>query len=526
MAKQEQDHTDKHPESRGIKWPVTQQIKRFVREHLPWFSRTDDADCILESYRKHDPTENAETLPPEDEYVDLRCMWAVEFYTPSHIDKLVDNFRKLKWDQDEFPGRESPASWVRMTRQLPEGDNWLNLGTIRSTGDKTLWPRRDRTAPLPMNVDYARGGLYSITPSLTCIVICFVFEDRFRSRLDQTLRRYRQTFTRPVSRGHEIFDPERQKTEEARRARRECANLAAKWFRENLPGVFSSGLLVDQLPTYELVTLRKADPFPALEVAEPPPGYLRVLDLKISPVVWRSKDIPGLKFSFGLLGHRLEYHSVLAVRETDMDNSDFLHSYGGLPGLAAFVDRTYQKMIGLVALQPLLDGYSRCLNNLRDNVTTEIRRKGRRRPVDTLQKLVNNVAYDVDIAAITTDLISSTGEPTRFWRDLAGFEPCYDWQSQVSLSESFRLAVNNHATRLKQTDQSLRDHLTQFGSLLAATEDVRSQNQMLWHTRLVAALTVFVTAMTLLTFLATDLGSGMVSWLQDAWRHMIAAIPT
>ena len=211
-------------------------------------------------------------------------MWAVELYTPSHVDKLVDNFRRLRWDQDDLPGRESPDSWVRITRQLSEGGSWLNLGTIRSVDDTRPWPPRDRTAPLPMYVRYAEGGLYSLTPSLTCIVICFVFEDSFRTRLVEALRRHRQTFTRPVSRGHEILDPERQKTEEVRMVRQECVNLAARWFRENLPGVFSSGLLGDQLPTCELVTLHKADPFPEPggEESPPPPGYLRVLDLKFS----------------------------------------------------------------------------------------------------------------------------------------------------------------------------------------------------------------------------------------------------
>ena len=493
---------------------VAQYARNAVQKHLTDHSSDNDSASMRDYYRKNDPTSNAETTPPEDEHVDLRCMWAVEFYTPSHVDKLVENFRKLGWDQNDFPGRESPASWVRITRQHSEGGSWLDLGTIRSVDDKRSWPPRDRIAPLPTYVHHARGGVYSFTPSLTCIVICFVFEDNFRRRIDEALRRRRQTSTRPVSRGREILDPERQKTEEVRLLRQECANLAGRWFRENLPGVFSSGLLGDQLPTCELVTLHKAEPFPDRERGDyTPSAYLRVLDLEFSPSVWTSKDTPSLKFSLELLGQNPEYHSIFVVRDTEIEGAKQLEPYGGVPGLATHVDVGYREMIGKVAIRPLLDGYSRRLNELRDTVTARIRRPSRRRPSHTLQVLVDNVAYDVDIVAVTTDLIASTEESSRFFRDLSRLEPAYEWVSRGSLAEVFRPAINRHATRLKQTAQSLRDHLTQFGSLIAATEDIRTQNRILW-------LTVIVAALAVVTFFSSDSDSALGGWLQDIWGHL------
>ena len=493
---------------------VSQFVRNAVKNRLSSHSSDEDPASLLEHYRRNDLASNAETTLPEDEHVDLRCMWAVEFYTPSHVDKLVYNLTKLGWDRNDFPGRESPASWVRISRQHSEGGGWLDLGTIRSGDDNRPWPSRDRTAPLPAYVRHAGGGLYSFTPSLTCIVICFVFEDSFRCRIDGALRRCRKTFTRPVSRGHEIFDPERQKVEEIRLLRQECASLAARWFRDNLPGVFSSGLLEDQLPTCELVTLHKAEPFPDREREDyTPPGYLRVLDLEVSLSAWRNSDTPCLKFSLDLLGQNPEYHSVFVVRDTEIEDTQLLEPYGGLPGLATHIDLTYREMIGKLAIRPLLDNYSKRLNELRDAVTETIRRPSRRRPSHTLQVLVDNVAYDVDIATVANDLVASTEEPSRFYRDLARFEPCYEWVSQGSLAEVFRPAVNRQAIRVKQAAQSLRDHLTQFGSLVAATEDIRTQNRILW-------LTVFVALLALATFLETDAYSVLVAWLQDVWRHL------
>ena len=515
MPERERDLIPKRSVPRVPMRRVAQYFRNVVQMRLAGRSSDDDLASLLDLSRRNDPSSNAETTPLEDEQVDLHCMWAVEFYAPSHVDKLVDNLKKLGWDQNDFLGRESPASWVRISRQHSAGGSWLDLGTIRSGDDERSWPSRDRTAPLPMYVRYASGGIYSLTPSLTCIVICFVFEDNFGCRLDAILRRRRQTFTRPVSRsGREFLDPERQKTDEVRQLRQECANLAARWFRENLPGVFSSGLLGGQLPTCEFVTLHKAEAFPDQERGEyTPSGYLRVLDLEFSHSVWRSKDTPSLKFSLELLGQDPEYHSVFVVRDTEIEGTELLEAYGGLPGLATYVDGTYREMIGKVAIRPLLDGYSRRLNELRDAVTTTIRRPSSRRPSHTLQVLVDNVAYDVDIATVATDLITSTEESSWFYRDLERFEPCNEWESRGSLAEVFLPAVNSHATMLKQAAQSLRDHLTQFGALIAATEDVRTQNRILW-------LTVIVAALAVVTFFSSDAESALVGWLQDVWRHL------
>ena len=474
----------------------------------------DESTSRLELYRQNDATKNSETSPPEDERIDLPCIWAVEFYTPSQVDKLVDNLKRLGWDQSDYPRRENPVSWLLTSRQRSEGGSWQNLGMIRTADDTRAWPRRDRTAQMPMNVYYATGSLHTLTPSLTCIVIQFMFEDSFRSRFDEAIRRYRQTVTQPLPHGHQILDPGWQKNEEIRQFRSECAELAARWFQENLPGVFSSGLLGYQLPTYELVTLHKAEPFPDRNGEEfPPPAYLQILGLEFSPSVWKEKQAPSLKFSWGLGSRDPEYHSVFAVKDTDIEEKKQLEAYGGLSGLPDYIDSAYNKMIVKLALIPLLEGYSRRLNKLRDSVTERIRRPSRRSPIHTLEELLGNVAYDVDIAAVTTDLISTTREPSWLDRSLKTFERCNNWAPQIPLSEVFRSAINRHATGLKQTDKSLRDHLTQFGSLIAATEDVRTQKRILW-------LTLFVAVLALATFFGTDADSELLGWFQYIWSRL------
>ena len=268
-----------------------------VRKRTARRPADDDAVSVLEYARDRDLEENLETAPAADERIDLHCLWAVEFYTPSFADRLLENLAKLGWDQEGFPSRESPASWVRMSRQLPEGGSWLNLGIIRSRADKNAWPPGDRTAELPKNVRYANGGLCSITPSLTCIVMRFVFEDGYERELEAALRENRTTCVRSVVRGHQILGPLAQKAEQVRGIRRERMVMAIDWFRENLPGIFSAGLLEGKMPTCELITLREQEPFPSWEGEGRPPQYLSILELESPFSGWVSTDSKKVKFA-------------------------------------------------------------------------------------------------------------------------------------------------------------------------------------------------------------------------------------
>ena len=474
----------------------------------------DEAASYSEGLRENDAATNAETRPPEDEHVDLPCMWAVEFYTPSQVDKLVESLQRLGWDRNDRPAAESPISWLKSSRQRSIGDSWLNLGTILPPDDTRPSLLPSRTAPMPLHVSYATGSLHTITPSLTCIAIRFTFDEKFRSRLEEAVRQNRQTVTRPTNSSHQILDPWRQKENEVHEIRIGCKELAARWFRENLPGVFSSGLLGKQLPTYELITLRKAEPFPIRDGEEfPPPNYLRVLGLATSTSVWSVKEVPSLKFSWGLGGHNPQYHSVFVVKDSDVEETQILEGYGGVAGLPGYIDIAFNTTIGKLALAPLLDGYHRHLNNLRDTISMRVQRPSRHSPLQALEEILRNSTYEVDITAVTTDLISATTKTSWFEYDLKRFESFNHRIQKGCISENFRLAINGHALRLKQTDESLRDHMTQFGSLIAAKADVRTQNRIFW-------LTLVLAAVGITTLLTADVDSPLVKWIQDIWARL------
>ena len=456
-------------------------IKKVVHNRFSRFFNYPISSMELESSRKFDSKKNTETCPPDDESIDLCCMWAVEFYTPAHVDKLLAGLRKMEI-KNRSGIRPSPISQIQEWRQRSHSNAWMDLGTIRPLGTDNSLRAGPLTAPLPPHVQYAIGGLFSLTSSLTCVVIGFVFEKDFSTQFDDALRKNRQTYTKSFRRGYTEYDPVRQKTDHICQIRTETAELAARWFRENLPGIFSSGILGGNLPTCEFVTLRKAEPFPPCSKGNAEPSYyqyLSILDMYSTFDAWQCENTQGLKFSPSKSRDQgPEYHSILAIKKSESDK----------PVLIQHINREIQYLLSRWAIFPLLVGYSQHLNAIRDS----FRSKSRQKSVKILRMLSDHVSY-IDIAAVTAELIAYTQNLSWFSLNLGTFKPCNEKSSASddhTLAKDLCFAIEERAMWLQKTDQSLRDHLTQYGSLLGAEENVRLQRAIRFLTWVILILTL------------------------------------
>ena len=463
----------------------------------------------LEAWRSRDPARNAETTPPNDEFIELRCMWAVEFYTPAHVDALLSGFRKLGWDdKNHFNMGTSPTSWIQELRQSSHGGGHMPLyGIGHSPGTVTFLGSRPRTEPLPPQVQHMFGGLYVLTSSLTCVVMRFMFEKDFSTQFDKALRTERQTYIK----SHTVYDPERQKIDHIRQVRADMAELAGRWFCENLPGLFSSGILGGALPTCEFVILRQADPFPPRREGNArPPEYLSVLGTDSAFDAWQSVKTPGLKFTDSHWRERSpKYHAILASRGTDCNKEKFEMSINE----GVFFGRAIEALLSRWAILSLLEGYGQHLNAIRDS--SLFRPGSRQSSVKILKTLGQHVSYSVDIAVVTAELISFAGEHPWFSSELETFKPCDEqhYYAGLTLTKSFRSAIGERAIRLQKTDQSLRDHLAQYGFLLGTKENVRLQ-------RILGFLTVVIIFLTLALLLDSNFPSDFSHWLRDYWQTL------
>ena len=142
------------------------RLQKYGYRRFPSFIPDPERHELLEMYRRYDADNNTKSEPPSDEVIDLHCVWAIEFYTPSYISKLLRGFESLGWNTDDSLGFDrNPTRWVQRSRELPYGGAWFNLGPIqRSGGGINLG--FDRKAPLPSGVKYALARIYSLTSLL------------------------------------------------------------------------------------------------------------------------------------------------------------------------------------------------------------------------------------------------------------------------------------------------------------------------------------------------------------------------
>ena len=487
-------------------------LKEAVRRRPQQSLLQSDNDERLKFYTERDPNKNIDTAPPEDEFIDLCCVWGVEFYTPTHIEGLVKSFRKLGWRTDDHPDpSRDPEAWLYGLRRYQHGGAWLNLGFLTLEDSNSPWGSLRHTAPLPECVDYASVSIYSISPSLIAMVVCFVFKEDSSVMLDKALRKQRRTYTTPFGSGVRIHDPRQQKRDDISEIRSTVSKLAATWFSEYFPGLFSSGLLGGELPSCEFITLRNAEPFPSRTQADPvPQEYLRLLGLSYDYNAWRSTSIPGLKFGTSQeTEHNPRYHSICAMKENEcIEAITSLQGSSDRSSRIDYVGEMMPTLISLWAILPLLEGYTQYLNKVRD--PDIFKPKTRLTPVNILEKLEDYVSYSVDIAAVTSELVAHSEELFPLIHRDEVFEPCNSefYKTGYSLNKHLEYTIGKQATWLERTDKSLRDHLTQYGSLLGATENVRVQ-------RKITCLTWALLALAGLTLITSPIAPGLWGFVQD-----------
>jgi hypothetical protein len=449
---------------------------------------------------KRDPSENAETAPPPGEVVTLQGLWAMEFYTPSQAESLLAGFQKLKWDKVTSIGGD-PVQWVRQNRSCTPGGGWFNLGMITRAGNEYSWYDA-RTAPLPDSVDYAEGAILTLTSSLTCVILFFVYRNPIAAQFQLATDTPRKTIAEPKGRLFSIHSPRSQKQFDVEAARTKARLEAWKWFRHHLPGVFcSEPTMPDEFPTSEFVTTELAQPFPLKNEYDGTRGFLDVLGLNHCFETWTQDSIPSLRFATRIRGDG--FHTSVAVKIKDLQAVAKSHAFGEeRSGWLYYADDTLQRILsrwGLVALLALLQ---KRVNTLRDS--TSFRSEGRKKTLSTLTKLSEVEFRGLDVGAISVELQAFAKQPW-FAVDVPDFKPLDGsglWGN--SFLGGIRARVIEQAKWLQRADEQVRRALSQQGNLIAARENIRLQRRVEALTAATALLTLIAILVAVLVPMATD----------------------
>jgi hypothetical protein len=128
------------------------------------------------------------------------------------------------------------------------------------------------------------------------------------------------------------------------------------------------------------------------------------------------------------------------------------------------------------------------------------------------------VSHGFDISTLTDELIHYATHKGAFLYNTEVFNPSHVTPHQdagATLGDTLRLQVKDRATSLKKSDQSMRDLLTQYASLLSARENVKLQSSVGKLTWVLVGLTIVIAVLTIpMTYSAIGGAKGIAALLQ------------
>ena len=444
---------------------VMDLVPIFGKRHAP----ASDED-LLDGFRQGDHWQNAESSPPLEEAIELCCVWAAEIYTPAHTESLAQALSNFDQEtRTTFPVSEDLASWFDGTQPQLHGSAMRNLGIWTPKGEPDSQEFRERVVSLPAPVQYASGTMFSLTTTLTCIVVCFRFNEEMSNCYDAVLKSDRETFLTPNAGGTSIHMPIQQKEDDIWRLRSEISAMAQNWFREHLPGAFSSQTDELTMPTCELITLSDAIPFP--DTDEPsPPLYVHLLGLDRHWDAWKYTVLPRLRLGFHSRPKKgPKNHATLAINlrhwwEANPDGE----SRDAKSSLLSHVHWSVPELMSIWAIGPLLQHFAE--NLVRIQNSTVFHAGQGENHVEVLRQLTNHVSSLSDLSAVSADLDE---RDTKWSRPLLMGSPFTPVRTDrragtPTLDIALWRSINERAKWLRSTDRNIRDRLSQIGAFVGA----------------------------------------------------------
>ena len=121
--------------------------------------------------RELDEDGKSRLVPSANERIRVPQLWALEFYSPRYLKKLMESFRRFGWHgTGGMFERPDASEWLSNAREREHG--WWNVGRL---GDV---PR------LPAGVQYADGHLGVVSSGLAAFVVCFTYEDEHSGEVE------------------------------------------------------------------------------------------------------------------------------------------------------------------------------------------------------------------------------------------------------------------------------------------------------------------------------------------------------
>ncbi len=469
------------PDSRARK------LLRLARWRLHWLAPNIIPSPFADErsyYVEREARMNRETRLPPNERLETAALWGVEFFGPNEVERLYAALAKLDWSR-RYTEKEMTSDWVRKERTYGHGGSWYNVGLIVRRGDNRFIGDANH-AVLPDEVDHAFCEIHQLTPSLTCLMMCFILKEEACSSYERELNLDRKVERRRVAGSWAVanHEPSHIKREAIDRLRREQKALVSDWFSKNLCGYFAARRNPSRLPTAELLITREAfllDSRRGDKALQETSLRWRHIVAGDNPYdVWKCESMPALQLSLEARHRDGTNHLIAAVHAASIPESRWKHRGGVTQDARRIASLCRDDLEGNIVFLAVIDFLREMDSDLkRAREAMSLSATRRDSALGVIRRIQLFFDTSTGLPAISREL-EHRGQTGFLVHDLSTFTapPFREGDKPRNLREEVRDGLKHHSARLREHEAVTREQLEQLSTVLSVRESVRAQRRM------------------------------------------------
>lgn len=428
---------------------------------------------LLKHQRPRDAEENAALTPDPSSHVEMLGIWAFEAFTPSNIDRVLDQMRKRGWANTFKRGSERDlVSWLRSLRAA--GQIATHFAHFTRPEDRTSFTI-GHDADLPPFAESAAARIVGVTPSISGIEVFFFTKAEHRRDIEGVLRKSHASSVRSEGRSAVTINPELARRQAVERLRREWRRDIARWMRRYVPGVFSEDGGV-HMPTCELLIGENLPLFVDRSQGEPTNPIANAIDAAFSSWLFEEEGEGGMVFATNPCRHEaLDAHTILACPKGVFEGS--VHQLNRRAGEMRHIlgaDEQFRDTFLKWSLLELAQTYGQRINLVRDQAARLFRAIYPLGALKRLQKLAMTLG-DSALVARELNALAQSG----FFHSYEGYDfYLRRWrpnEERSTLIVNCRAQLEARTTALAEATRELDGFLEALGALTSARANLGLQ---------------------------------------------------
>ncbi len=401
-----------------------------------------------------------------------RAIWGVEVFGPNESQQLYTALKRLRWAQQFAEEGDDALAWVQKQRSYFTG-GWFDLGVVTRIGQQKKFVGITSQAEMPEGVKHALVRLHQICPTITCIVVCFVLDNKFEKCYEENLNRKRTGYYKRGKLGWvRRIGPYEIKQEDIHNQRIKLRQSVSNWFSRTIPGYFTNSGAAHSLPFAELLCTAGDDVF----TEHQGPVYSNWRRILTSPweyEIWKSQGSTPLRFVDGQFHWPKELRNFLVAGLSISSLPEELRERN----IVHLCDEELTSVLPYFAILGYLKEISRELKLTREELHVK---KSRSRTLRSITRIQQYFDRNAGVPPAVREICKSVERPGSLDRYVSKFTaPKFGETAPVRyFAEELREHLHQTAMTLLEDESSAREHFEQLASILSIKESISAQRWM------------------------------------------------